>query len=298
MPVVSYRNNFADNNNPNAVILTAEEKQKKFNLAFPRSADSFGVGTRSVHTMLFTVNQSTGLRPAWLDGTIGDFFNRLTPPSDEKDDGRPRAKPGVLDPKNRVDDRATRISNNLGAFSFYIPNPMIYTNSIEYSETNLTDRVLNGASMMSQGLGTWLGAGAEASKLLGLPLNPKVEVIFNNIFQRTFQYEFLFAPTSEQEAQDLKEIIKFIRMHAAPERGYKNIVWNAPNTFDIQFLHNGKENEQVIKIDECVCEQVDVDYSPGGAWQTFRNGFPVQVRMQLKFREREPNDRGIIEKGF
>lgn len=196
-----------------------------------------------------------------------------------------------------------------GAIYLYIPNPMTYTNAMDYEDVSLTslatDKLKTAVGMLPLGrqlnsvLGAAEGAGRDLQKLRGLPINPKVEVLFSNIPQRRFQFDFLLAPTSQAESATLKGIIQVLRSEAAPEEiGIAGIVWKAPSTFSISFEHNGRENTNIPKIDECVLEQIDVDYEPSGQWSTFWNGFPVAVRLQLKFREREPNHKKKILEGY
>jgi len=283
MPIISYRNSFVDTNNPNFAILNAEAKQIPQIYSFPKGVNEFPVpGQPSNHSIIFTANEFTNF---FTSGTLAT--------AEERD-------------KNRT----ARIKKAKAAFSFYMPNPMIFTNTIDYMQTNLTDRLLSGvqSAVNNKGFDTLLNDGQTAVKLAGYSINPKVEVIFDNIPQRQYSFEFMFAPVNEAETNELKKMIQQLRATAAPRRSVdgkgigpqllNTFVWSAPDTIDVQFFHNGVENTNIPKIDECVIEQVDVDYSPGGQWVTFRNGYPVQIRMRLNLRERDPNDRAMIERGY
>jgi len=72
-----------------------------------------------------------------------------------------------------------------------------------------------------------------------------------------------------------------------------------PSEFDITFYQNGRENTNIPKINTCVMEKIEVDYSPtGGMFSTFRNGHPVAVRLSMAFREVEIPHKARIEQGF
>jgi hypothetical protein len=146
-----------------------------------------------------------------------------------------------------------------------------------------------------------LGAAERAGQVFGTPLNPRTEVLFSNTSQRQFQFEFLFAPATEKESHDLEAIIYALRFHAAPELNpitLGGILWTVPSEFDITFYDRGKENTSIPRINTCVLEQIDVDYAPSGQWATFSNGYPVQIRMQLRFREVEVVHRLRVAQGF
>jgi len=140
----------------------------------------------------------------------------------------------------------------------------------------------------------------------GLAINPQVQVLFKAVALRTFQFEFLFTPYSQEEAANVQEIIKAFKFHAAPEIGRpagatnnpKNAVFFVvPSTFKIEYQFNGKINENINKIGECVLESVTVDYATNG-WVTFEDGSPVQTRMTLQFKEIEIVDKAKVDQGF
>jgi hypothetical protein len=139
----------------------------------------------------------------------------------------------------------------------------------------------------------------------GLAINPQVQVLFKAVALRTFQFEFLFTPYSQEEAANVQEIIKAFKFHAAPEVGRpagadnpaNAIFFVVPSTFEIEYQFNGKINENINRIGECVLESVTVDYATNG-WVTFEDGSPVQTRMTLQFKEIEIVDKAKVDQGF
>ena len=139
----------------------------------------------------------------------------------------------------------------------------------------------------------------------GLAINPQVQVLFKAVALRTFQFEFLFTPYSQEEAANVQEIIKAFKFHAAPEVGRpagtdnpaNAIFFVVPSTFLIDYQFNGQSNENINKIGECVLESVTIDYATNG-WVTFEDGSPVQTRMTLQFKEIEIVDKSKVEQGY
>ena len=147
------------------------------------------------------------------------------------------------------------------------------------------------------------GAIPLANKVFGRADNPFVEVFFNSMNVRTFQYNFNFAPRNEDETMDVQKIIQLFRFHMAPElKGANNRFLTLPSTFDIHYMYqmeDGKatENDFYNKIATCVLENCTVDYTPGGV-RSFANGAPTQITMSLQFKETELLTKERINEGF
>lgn len=138
-----------------------------------------------------------------------------------------------------------------------------------------------------------------ASKVAGYPINPRVEVLFANRMQRQWMFEVFMAPRTESEALSMKEIIKTLRFHAAPEIGFGGFHFTPPAEFDITFFRQGTENTNLPRINTCVLEKIDIDYAPqNGVYSTFKDGTPVAVRLSMGFREIEIVHKRRVLQGF
>lgn len=137
----------------------------------------------------------------------------------------------------------------------------------------------------------------------GTALNPQLEVLFKGIDMRTFQFDFLFAPYSQAEADNVKKIIETFKFHAAPELlsiangGGHGRYFVPPSEFDIDFLFNGQINDKIHKLTTCVLTNINVDYAPNG-WATLSDGTPIATRMTLQFQEVEIITKDRIRDGY
>ena len=236
------------------------------------------------------------------------------------------------------------------SIALYMPNSEVtYSDNHEFQNISLTKFAAGvgtgAAALIGGGIGALAGGlaggtmavnainrGAEAAGALignisgtifNRPINPRVELLFSNTFQREFTFDFMFAPSSEEESISLKEIIKTLRFHAAPEAhgvegaaqspdlisAWSNLgpaiaaaadsfFWVPPSEFDISFYHNGSENTKIPRINTCVLKSIDVSYAPAGTYATFSNGYPVQTRMVLRFTEVEVTHKKRVLQGF
>lgn len=136
-------------------------------------------------------------------------------------------------------------------------------------------------------------------KLMGRPINPRVEVLFSLTPLRDFQFEFLMIPRNEKESDTIREIVRTLRFHAAPELDNLGLNFIPPAEFDITFFSNGVENTKIPRINTCVLTRCEVDYAPGtGTFSSFANGAPIATRLMLVFREVEPVHKLRVLQGF
>ena len=222
--------------------------------------------------------------------------------------------------------RTRRIKESI---ALYMPSPLVFNHNNVYEEISLTalgGKLMIGTSSLLQGLAKdgatfinkLLGAAAPAilgpggqevvstgSQLMQSPINPMVEILFTTTDVRAFTFELLLAPRNEKESDTLYSIIKTLRFHSVGEYGgalgtnlLNNFQWIPPGEFDITFYNKGVENLNILKINTCVMERIEVDYSPSGVYSTFRNGHPVAVRLSMGFRELEPLHKERVAQGF
>lgn len=134
----------------------------------------------------------------------------------------------------------------------------------------------------------------------GVALNPQVELLFKNIQNREFMFDFKFAPRNQKETDAIKQIIKAFRFYAAPEVPTTNSgrYFIPPSEFDIEFQIGSQRNTYLPKISTCVLQGIDVNYGSAGQWTAFRDGAPVEISMQLRFKEVEIMHKELIQQGF
>ena len=144
-------------------------------------------------------------------------------------------------------------------------------------------------------------------KAFGQTLNPYMEVAYNSMGMRTFDYTFKFAPKSRKESDEAKAIIQLFRFHMAPEMiSDAHRYLTLPSTFDIHYMYQSgsgdaaiaKENSFYNKIATCVLTGVDVNYTPNDGVKSFADGAPTEIALTLNFKETEMLTKQKINDGF
>jgi hypothetical protein len=151
-----------------------------------------------------------------------------------------------------------------------------------------------------EAIGDLTGVGGDlAVQVLGLSINPQVDVLYQSPTLRQFNFDFLFAPRNQKEASQVSEIIKQFKFHAAPEiYGPDGGVglgryFVPPSEFDIEFSVT-----TMGKISTCVLQNITVDYAPSGTAFYGADDQPVNTRLTLQFKELEFITKNLVSKGY
>jgi hypothetical protein len=134
---------------------------------------------------------------------------------------------------------------------------------------------------------------------------PRMELAFEGIGKRQFQYTFKMMPKNQAEADEIRKIIFAFKSNMLPEfldgnRAGRRLT--TPNTFDISYMYNGAENHYLHKISTCVCTNATVAYG-GDKYRTF-DGIdgdgapPVDTSLTLNFQELEIITRERVYEGY
>lgn len=143
----------------------------------------------------------------------------------------------------------------------------------------------------------------------GKIITPRMEVMFEGIGRRSFEFSFVMIPKSAAEAEKIKRIVDTFKIHMSPEygasqiKGAKNLrEQTIPDVFDINYMYRDKENSYINKIGTSYLTGMDVQY--GGdrytAHEPDASGSPPPQRttISLKFTEIELMYRNRVEEGY
>ena len=156
-----------------------------------------------------------------------------------------------------------------------------------------------GIASTFEGVGSGLRAAGRFTE------NPYEEQLFNGIEFRTFSFEFVFAPSNEDEGREVNNIIKMFRFHSRPNFVGGSLgegLYTFPNEFSINFLKNNGgsfvKNESIPSIYNCVCTNVATNYTPEGFWVALTDGRPVSYNLSLAFTETKKITQKDITAGY
>lgn len=143
------------------------------------------------------------------------------------------------------------------------------------------------------------GVAGALSAATGLAANPKKEQVFKSVNFREFTFDYTFSPRDDNEAQAVRNIIYLFKLHMHPEyKDSNNFIFVYPSEFDIYYYQGGKENTNLHKHTSCVLKNMSINYTPNGAFNTFADGMPTQINVQLQFIELAILTKEVVQGGF
>ena len=170
-----------------------------------------------------------------------------------------------------------------------------------------SDLVKNAGQFLLAGVGNLPGFGGakelEAMKK-GRIISNRMELAFKGINKRQFQYTFKMMPRNQRESDEIKKIVHAFKFNMLPEFEGSDLSGRSfivPNTFDIEYMYNGKQNQYLHKISTCVLESMNVTYG-GDRYKTYtataEGAPPQETTISLNFKEMEMITRERVEDGF
>jgi len=181
-----------------------------------------------------------------------------------------------------------------------------FSNGTNAFETMIDQIIPNtGAKVIQEVIGKITGESIEPNDIFastrGVILNPNVELLFSGIDLRNFSLNFKMVPRNANEATMIKDIVKEFKkamlpkfakgtelpvstLLASPQSIASNFI-RVPNVCRVSFMRGGDLNTDVPQYKMCAITQVDVNYTPDGAYATYDDGSMVAISLSLSFQE-------------
>ena len=154
-------------------------------------------------------------------------------------------------------------------------------------------KVNQGAATLGM-LGVNVSPESILSRGFGVVPNSNLELLFNNVTLRDFQFSWRMSPRDEREALEVKRIIRFFKQGMAAKTmkntaGERSIYLGSPNVFRLQYrTAGGRIIEGVNRIKPCAVVGTSVNYTPDGQWSGYDEGQPVSCTFSIQMKELEP----------
>ena len=113
---------------------------------------------------------------------------------------------------------------------------------------------------------------------------------------RAFDWQFSMKPLSFEESMAAAAIVNYFKVRSMPNQTEieHTRIYNLPDVFKVQLFSNYDEAPFLFKIGHCACTNVGVTYG-GEKYTTFSDTHaPVQIDLQLSFKEMELLNQGSM----
>ena len=151
---------------------------------------------------------------------------------------------------------------------------------------------LSGAAIGA--LGSNVSARSVISRSTGQILNNNLELLFQGVNLRSFPFSITFSPRGPQESQVVKDIIRSLKMSMAPKAGEfdgsasQGIFLKSPDVFQLRYMKDDVDHPFLNSFKLCALTGMSVNYTNAGTYATYEDGTPVNIRMNLTFKELNP----------
>ena len=140
--------------------------------------------------------------------------------------------------------------------------------------------------------GTDLDVDTYLARSGGRVLNPNAEMLFQGPVIRDFNFSFLMIARSQREGDEIRKIIRFLKLGMAPKFRSTTYLKN-PDIFTLQYKNGLSDNDILNTVNRfnpggLALTTMAVDYAPNGYWSAYRDSQPVAVKMDLSFTELRP----------
>ncbi len=144
--------------------------------------------------------------------------------------------------------------------------------------------------------GTLTGSDLDADTFLarqgGKVLNPNAEMLFQGPVIRDFGFSFVMIARSEEEGEEIRSIIRFLKLGMAPKFRSTTYLKN-PDIFTLHYKNGTSDNDILNTVNRfnpggLALTTMAVDYAPNGYWSAYKDSQPVAVKMDLSFTELRP----------
>jgi hypothetical protein len=123
--------------------------------------------------------------------------------------------------------------------------------------------------------------------------NPNMELLFNGVTLRAFKFQFKLTPRDKNEADEIRNIIRFFKSNMSPQAGTLSpdkptYFLKTPNVFQLTYKKGPDSHPFLHKFKLCALESMAVNYTGENVYATYGDGTPVSMVMDLSFKELEP----------
>ena len=142
-------------------------------------------------------------------------------------------------------------------------------------------------------LGSQVSSQSVVARSSGQILNNNLELLFSGVNLRSFPFSFTFSPRNPKEADVVKNIIRSLKMSMAAKAGEFNgsaqgIFLKSPDLFQLDYLKDGKNHPFLNRFKLCALTGISVNYTNAGTYASYNDGTPVNIRMNVTFKEINP----------
>ena len=202
--------------------------------------------------------------------------------------------------ENKLNDFSAAITKGIGnminsdTVGDALKSPVKDVQSLFKDQGSAGSDVANYAKMVAattaaNALGANVTLGGLLSRSSGQVVNQNLEMVFNGVTIRSFNFGFDLTPRSKSEAGIVKRIIKTLKIHSAAKLNNDGMGFlNAPDIFRIGYYKGGSPHPFLNRFKTCALTNMSTNYTGSGTYATYEDGTPVHMKLDISFKELNP----------
>ena len=132
------------------------------------------------------------------------------------------------------------------------------------------------------------------SRQTGSVFNSNIELLFSGVQLRSgFSFSYDLVPRSKKEAQEIKDIILFLKIECSAQKGAEvgggaGLFIKSPSVFRLTYMNGKNPHPFLHQFKICALTTMSVEYTASGTYATYSDATPVHMKMTLSFNELTP----------
>jgi len=129
----------------------------------------------------------------------------------------------------------------------------------------------------------------------GITTEKHSAMLFHGVSPKAYSFSWKLIPRNRQEAEQIKRIIKELKIASLPTLAHGDITFKSPDLIKIRF--GGKYKFDALKFIPSVITSVNVDWGDGNTFLIYQDGMPSEVTLSITVNEITSRSR-VIEENF
>ena len=145
-------------------------------------------------------------------------------------------------------------------------------------------------------LGSTVSPKSIISRATGQVLNSNLELLFQGVNLRSFPFSVTFSPRNSDEGVLVRDIIRNFKKSMSAKAGEDSyngasasgIMISSPDVFLLEYRSRGKTHPFLNSFKTCALTGLSVNYTNSGTYATYKDSTPVNIRLDMTFKELNP----------
>ena len=130
------------------------------------------------------------------------------------------------------------------------------------------------------------------TRTTGQVLNQNLELLFQGVELRQFNFSFTLTPRDVTESNTIKQIIRLFKQNMSGKKNGANnaggLFLSSPNIFKLCYKTGGRKHAYLNSFFPMAMKNVGVNYTNAGTYATYEDTTPINMKLDISLQEINP----------